>query len=329
MGAAERLLRMLSIVPWIEAHDGPTIQEVTARFGIPRKQLLEDLQVLQFVGLPPYTPDMLIEVNQVGDRVWVRLADVFAQPLRLTPDQALALIAAGEALRTAGDPGAGEGDVPEDGPLTTGLRKLARVLGIEPAEAIGIHLGGSRPGVLGTLQQAVKEHEQIEIDYLSYGRDARTTRTVEPHRVFAEGGAWYLRGYCHLAEDVRLFRLDRVVSAERLGVAFTPPDSEDKGEAVFEPDPAAPRVTLALSADAEWVANQYPVERVGRRADGKLEVTLAISSVGWLEKLLVRLGQHAVVTDDGGSGLADVGRAAARRVLARYRRCTGEGAGFG
>ncbi|HEY3141810.1 MAG TPA: hypothetical protein VGJ86_11810, partial [Acidimicrobiales bacterium] len=130
--AANRVGQMLSIVPWIAAHDGPRVDDVCQRFGIGRGELIDDLNVVQFVGLPPYTPDMLIDVTFEGDRVWVRFAEVFARPLRLSPDQALALVAAGSALVASGE------DPAEPSPLASGLAKLADLLGIDPADAIAI-----------------------------------------------------------------------------------------------------------------------------------------------------------------------------------------------
>ena len=90
--------RLLAMVPWIAAHDGPTVDEVCARFGLTPAQLAADLEVMWLVGLPPYTPDALIDVVQEGDRVWMHYADVFDAPQRLTPDQAVALLTAGASV---------------------------------------------------------------------------------------------------------------------------------------------------------------------------------------------------------------------------------------
>src|SRR3546814_14358483 len=96
--------RMLALVPWVAAHDGPTVAEICARFGITEAELAADLEVVWLVGLPPYTPDALIDVVQEGDRVWIHYADVFATPQRLTPDQA-------ESGRASGRESVGEYDV--------------------------------------------------------------------------------------------------------------------------------------------------------------------------------------------------------------------------
>jgi proteasome accessory factor C len=311
--ASDRFLRLLTVVPWIAAHDGPRLDEVCERFGMTRKQLLDDLQIIPLVGLPPYTPDTLIEVTIEGDRVWLRFADVFARPLRLTPEQGLALVAAGSAAR--GLPGA-----EADGPLATALDKVAAVLDIDPDEAISIALGSTRPDVLDTLRRASRERRRVRLDYYAYGRDERTIRDVDPHAVFADEGAWYVRGHCHQAGGERLFRVDRIYGIEVLGERFAPPPDATtpaREPEVFTPGPEVPRVTLDLAPAARWVIETYPVEDV-REHDGRLLVRLAISARPWLERLLVRLGPDARVVEADDPALRQAGRDAARRLLRRY-----------
>jgi len=310
--ATDRVLRMLSIVPWIAAHDGPRVDDVCARFGLTRSQLLDDLNVVQLVGLPPYTPDTLIEVVFEGDLVWVRFAEVFARPLRLTPDQALALVAAGAALVDAA------GDDAARSPLATGLAKLADVLGIAPSEAIAIRLGGSRPEVLDILRQAVRERRRVHLEYYAYHRDQTTTRDVDPHRLFAAGGTWYVVGHCHRAGGIRTFRVDRIYRLELLDTTFERPPEADAETGALDLDPDAPRVVLDLAPSARWVVETYPVDETVERTDGSLRARLAVASRVWLERLLLRLGPDATVVDATDPELATVRETAARRVLARY-----------
>jgi proteasome accessory factor C len=318
--ASDRFLRLLTVVPWIAGQDGPRIAEVCERFGMTRKQLLDDLQIIPLVGLPPYTPDTLIDVTIEGDRVWLRFADVFARPLRLTPEQGLALVAAGTAWR--GLPGADA-----EGPLATALDKVAGVLGIDPDDAVSVKLAGhTRPGLLDTLRRAVAERRRLRIDYYAYGRDRRGTREVDPYAVFAEDGAWYLRGHCHVAGAERLFRVDRVYEAEVLDATFAgppePPEPAAGGAGgsgdVFAPGPEVPRVTLDLAPAARWVVEAYPTDDVVEHEDGSLRVRLAVSAKPWLERLLVRLGPDARVVEADDEGLRHAGAEVARRLLRRY-----------
>ncbi len=107
IAAGDRVQRILAMVPWIVAHDGPTVSEVCARFDLAPKQLLADLEALEQVGVYPYTPGDFVTVIIEGDRIWIHYAEYFRRPLRLTPEEGLALVAAGP--RRAARPGAREG----------------------------------------------------------------------------------------------------------------------------------------------------------------------------------------------------------------------------
>jgi proteasome accessory factor C len=309
--ASERLQRLLAMVPWIAAHEGPTLDEVCQRFGIDGAQLAEDLAVMWLVGLPPYTPDALIDVVQEGDRVWIHFADVFAQPQRLTPDQAVALLSAGASVLAL--PGADP-----DGALARGVAKLAAVLGVDAEQVLDVDLGGSDPQVLETLRRAVQERRRVHLDYWSYGRDTRTERDVDPYLVHAEDGALYLLAHCHRAGGERRFRIDRINRADLLDLTFEPPADLAAPAHVFQADADDPRVTLRLAPEARWVTEAYPIEDRRDLPDGRVEVTLAIAAEPWLARLLVNLGPHAEVID-APVDLRDAGRRAAARVLARYR----------
>lgn len=312
--ASDRVARLLAIVPWVAAQDGPTVDEISRRFGIDRRKLLEDLDVLMMVGVPPYTPDTLIDVTIDGDRVWLRFADVFARPLHLTPEQGLALVAAGSAsLDLQG------GD--REGPLARALAKLAGVLGVAVDEAVSVRLGETRPGLLETLREAVEAHRRLRIDYYAYGRDERTTRDVDPHAVVAEDGALYLHAYCHRAQGWRSFRVDRIVEAVPLDVTFEPAAGDGGGESrpgTLVSGPEVPRVTLEVEPGARWIVDTYPVDGVEPRDDGWLRVRLPVTATPWLERLLVRLGDGARVVEADDPDLLEAGARAAHRILARY-----------
>jgi proteasome accessory factor C len=305
--AQDRLGRLLAIVPWVAAQDGPAVAEVCRRFGVTERELLADLRLLFMCGVYPYTPDTLIEVDVADGRVWIRFADWFKRPLRLTPPEGLALMSAGSALLRM--PGADP-----DGPLARALAKLGTVLGIGASDAVEVELGPVPPGVLGLVQGATAAHRRIDLDYYSFGRDQRGRRVVEPWRVFNAQGNWYLSGWCHQAGGERLFRMDRVAAVAVLDETFDAPDPTLVGGEVFHPAAADPTVVLDLAPEARWVAERYPSEAIEERPDGRLRVTLRVSERAWLERLLLRAGSAATVVE----GDATIGPAAAHRLLARY-----------
>lgn len=326
--AAERLVRLLAIVPWVVARDGPLISEVCERFEISERELVADLNMLFLCGVYPYTPDALIEVDFDGGRVWVRFADWFRRPLRLTAREGLALVAAARA--TLDLPMASQGTISTEVPggtpnsvratslpgrnsLESALSKLETVLGGGSGEAVEIELGVAPHEVMALLQSAVEQHRKVKIDYYSFGRDEASERVVHPWRVFSSEGHWYLLAWCESAVGRRLFRVDRVRSAEVLDAVFGPPS--DAGPlSTYEPRPEDPEVVLDLAPAARWVAAQYPNEGSADLGDGRVRVHLRVSSKAWLERLLLRAGPDASVV----SGAEGVAENAARRLLAVY-----------
>jgi proteasome accessory factor C len=304
-----RLQRVLALVPWILTHPGVTMAELAIRFEVSQRELERDLELLPMCGLPPYTADRLIDVSVIDGEVEIRLAEYFERPLRLTPAEGLALLAAGRALLAV--PGSDT-----DGPLATALAKLDGALGARGRLAIDVGASGQ----LERLQTAAGDDERVEIDYYSFARDEMTTRVIDPWRVFHAFGTWYVDAWCHRATGERLFRVDRVRAVRATGEHFDPPargGDLDGRDLVYHPSPDDPRVTLKLAPSAEWVVESHPHESVRRRRGGEVDVVLAVSESAWLERLLLTLGPDATVVAP--PELVRTGADAAARIRARYR----------
>lgn len=312
-GADARLGRLLAIVPWIAAHDGPSLEEVCRRFSVTEKDLLADLNLLFMCGVYPFTPDVLIDVHIADGRVWISMADYFRRPLRLNAQEGLALLSAGRTFLAFPDAGPG-------GPLATALEKLDTVLGLAGGEALDVELAQVDPDVLAGLRGAAERAEKVRIDYYSYGRDRRSSRVVHPWRVFNQGGEWYLEAWCESVAAERHFRLDRIEALELTGDRFEPSRRTSGTPTVYHPHPDDPVWVLDLDPPAHWIAEQYPNESVEERDDGVLRVTLRAQRNAWLERVLLRAGRHGRVVE----GDASVGPDAAGRLLARYR-ASGDG----
>lgn len=318
-GATERVQRLLALVPHVAAEpDGVAVTELCERYGVDERQLLGDLTTLSFVGVPPYTPDTLVDVTVEDGRVWIR-PQWFDRPLRLTPAQALALVVAGETLETAAAPDTADA-------LARALGKLRHALGVE-GQAVDVDLGPADPVVIDLLHEAVRSRRPVAIEYYSAGRDAHTQRVVEPWRVFADQGGWYLAARCRSAEGERVFRVDRISSAEVLDDRFEPP-GRPPDPRVFDPGQDAPRVELELDPAGRWVAEQLPLEEATDLDGGRLRVRLAVGGSTWLARLLVRLGPTGRVVG-GDPDLRRVGARAAESILARYAAGDDRGSGVG
>ncbi len=312
--APERLRRLLGIVPYLVANPGTRLADAAALFGIAEDQLLQDLELLWMTGLPPYGPGDLVDVEIQDGRVWVRMADHFARPLRLTRAEALALYLRGTQLATAVG-------LPEAPALASALSKLREGLGPDLlgglAERVEV-AGEERPvEVLDLLRRAVAERERLEIEYRAASGET-TVRRIDPEEVFQAIGNWYVVAWDHRADDERLFRADRIRRATRTGERFEPRGLAGAGRALYTPTERDVRVRLLLRPGARWVAEYYAVEAEVEREDGSAEVVLPTARLGWLAGLLLRLGPDAQVLEP--PELGDRVRELAERTLARYRR---------
>lgn len=312
LNATDRLRRLLSVIPWVSGRGEVELAEIAERFDYPLDSLRRDLtEVVQFVGVYPHTPDMLIEVylDEENERVRFELADYFRSPLQLSPEEGMQLVSAGLGLV-----GSSAG---QDGALERALTKVAERFGVALGDELRVSLGAAQSETVSAVMAAEQSRAVLEIDYHSLHRGAATTREIEPLAVFSQEGEWYVRAWCRLAEAERTFRLDRILGLRETGEIAAP--REGSGTATFAPSEDDMRVHLRLAPEAAWVADAYPVESVTASRGRSINVTLVASSVVWLERLLLQLGDSAELVATEPELEAGTRARAARRVLSRYR----------
>ena len=312
MTAAERLDRTLAIVPWVANQpDGTaTIKEISERFAIDADDLRDCLIITSMVGIHPYTPDLLINAIVDADTVTIDLPDYFRRPLRLTAEQTFALLTSAKALLSV--PGADSSSA-----LARGLSKVLASLGEASETAVDVGIATAPDAITEQLRAAIENRQAVEITYYSYGRDDTGIRRIDPWAIHSEGGLWYLQGWCHSSLAERIFRIDRIRAADLIDQTFITPDPLPVFT-LFDGSNALGQITLLLQPEARWVTEYDPAESIEPHADGTTTITLAIGSLPWLERLLLRLGPEAAVVDASPS-LVGVAPVAARRLLHLYR----------
>ncbi|MGO9198451.1 MAG: helix-turn-helix transcriptional regulator [Acidimicrobiales bacterium] len=306
--AGERLRRLLAVLVHLARVGEGEIGEIARRFDMDEEELVHDLELAACCGVPPYTPDQLIELIVDGDRVSAFGLGHLAKPRRLTPEEGFALAAAAKALcEVAG--------ADEEGALRSALSKLEAVLG-ESRFSMDV----AQPEHLHELQEAAERHERVEIQYFSSAATEPTTREVDPYQVVLREGRWYLDGWCHLVDDLRRFQVDRVQAVRATGVAFDPPGALDEslaGPDAFIGGPDSVRARLAFPVGSELGVEQVALSPLEPLGDGRLATDVLVGDVeGWFGRLLLRLGPGTEVLSP--PELRDAGPRAAQRALRRY-----------
>lgn len=311
-----RLRRILLLLPYAIRHPGVGVDELSRKFGLKKRELMDDLNLVFMCGLPGYGPGDLIDVTIEEDRVFVRMADYFAAPLRLTPAEGVALYAGGQAL-------AGLPEMSEAEALQRALAKLGRALGMEgdgPASAgVKVQIEKGAAAHLETLQRALAQNKRVEMQYLSASRDEPADRTVDPWALVAALGRWYVVGFDHLSGDERMFRTDRIKKVTVTDTdAVVPADFDrEKYRGAFSGRGREANLVLEISPEvARWFEDYYPVASSEGLPDGWRRVRLVSSGDRWAASLLVRLGKGARAV--GTPGAEEEAARLARSILARY-----------
>ncbi len=290
---ADRVPRLLALIPYLQAHPDIEISSAAADFGISPDELREDLNLLWMCGLPGHGPGDLIDLSFDDDHVAVTFDAGMSRPLRLTTHEAVALIV---ALRTlAATPGLIEQEA-----VSRALAKIEEAAGAQAqaAGALTVAVDG-QDARLAALRRALTAGQAVHLTYYSAGRDARTERTVDPMRLLLVDGHWYLEAWCRRAEGVRMFRLDRVEELAALDEPSRPPPDiapRDISGGLFLPSPEDVQVRIRLLPWARWVADYYPCQSVVEDGDGLL-VTLRSNETTWVRRLVAGLGGAAQVLD--------------------------------
>ncbi|WP_172255833.1 helix-turn-helix transcriptional regulator [Saccharibacillus deserti] len=206
MKKAERLNRLQRYV-YRKRHF--TLRELIDEFGISRSTALRDIASLEEIGMPLYADR--------GRNGGYRLLETASlPPVSFTTGEVLALYFAMQNLRSlSGDPFRVSFDsihakfldvVPEA--QREQIRRFEHRIAFypdEPAEA---------GPYLETLLQAAVRGEALAIRYAS---PSGPSRLIQPFAIYASDGFWYCRAFDLDKREYRVFRCDRIISAEFSG----------------------------------------------------------------------------------------------------------------
>lgn len=309
MTSSDQVARLLKLVPYLQRHVDAELDATAAVFGVSTTQLLADLDVLWYCGLPGGGPGDLIEIDMdaVTETGRIRLsnADYLARPMRFTPDEAMSLVVALRAVREL---------APAD-QMAAVDSALAKLEGAAGTAAPAVALAGGTEEIRQRLTRAIQDRELVRLDYTGAGLDP-TTPTVAPAALLVRDGYGYLQGWSEDRQAWRTYRLDRIAAVEPLGsAAGDHGPAPDFGPGWLEQRPDAAEVTLRLRPAAAWIAEYYPIRAIRRTAQ-RIEVDLLVADPAWLRSLLLRLGSDvlAVLPVQAAAGARD----AAAEALAGY-----------
>lgn len=88
-----------------------------------------------------------------------------------------------------------------------------------------LHSPGEHPSLLlEELEVCTAESLSLQMEYRKGNGTSVSSRCIDPYGLVMWKGQWYLSGFCHLRQDIRNFRVDRITGLQRTGAAFLRPD---------------------------------------------------------------------------------------------------------
>lgn len=237
----DRLIGILSILLQKEKATAP---ELAALFEVSRRTILRDIDALSRAGIPLRTTQgvgggISIMENYRLDRTALTGGDMRAILAGLRSLDSVSGTHRYAQLMEKISPGA-----------SRMLQGDERIL-IDLSSWYGQQLAEK----IETVHEAAERRRLLLFHYLS--PSGESDREIEPYDLLFQWSNWYVWGYCHLRQDFRLFKLNRI-TALRAGGEFAPreaPLPDLSNERVF---PEKFQVRLRVSAKYKWrLAEEY------------------------------------------------------------------------
>ena len=286
----DRLARLLTLVPWLTAHSGVSKRTAAEHFGLTVEQLESDLNLISFTGPGLYGGE-LVDLYFEDETITVFDSQGLDRPLQLTSEEVSTLLIGLRALQQLPDV-----DMES---IASAISKLTTV-GTADAE---VSFDVVTPDAAAVIADAINRSHDVDIEYVHPLRDDATTRSITPLRLFSADGADYVEAWCHTAEALRTFRLDRML---RCTIGNTT-GSVPKAEPAVEARTRVATVRVAASS-------RHVLEGVSARVTDEGEVVEAhvdFADDRWLALWAIAAGGGVDIIDPSGVQIAARERAAA------------------
>jgi len=191
-----KLQRLIETVTILLNRKTITASELAERYGVSVRTIYRDVGVLSSAGIPIYTSQGINGGISIMEEYSLNRA-------MLSDDDKNSILLALHSLRSTRYP-----------EVDTVLEKLGGIFQKNVSDWIHVDFSpwGSNPNDKNKfvdIKTAILKGRVIEIDYIN-SQNKKTTRQVEPLRLYFKHLAWYLWGWCRQKEGFRTFRISRI-----------------------------------------------------------------------------------------------------------------------
>ncbi len=202
-----RIDRLAAILIQLQSKRLVKAQEIADKFDISLRTVYRDVKALEEGGVPV--------IGEAGSG-YTLMEGYRLPPVMFSQEEATALLTASKLVQSKTDAGISKH-------FQTALDKIRAVLRYpekDHLEGIDAHIAVmNHPAIqyqpkeelwLQQILQAIAGAELVEIEYTSIEKNEKSKRRLEPVGIYYLGTHWHLIAWCHLRNDYRNFRTDRI-----------------------------------------------------------------------------------------------------------------------
>ncbi len=211
-----RLDRITSILIQLQSKKIVTAKEMSDRFEVSNRTIYRDISTLRNAGVP---------IGEEEGKGYFIIEGYRLPPVNFTQEEANALIAIGKILKYHTE----ESLLKNYDSVLFKIKSILRNENKEKSEYLESRIGFHEPWApksrnLNVIQKAIVEHLKVKIIYVSK-KEEKTQRTIHPYAIYFTGAVWNTIGFCNLRNELREFRLDRIIELESTPLYFEPDNS--------------------------------------------------------------------------------------------------------
>jgi len=276
--------RLFQIVYLLLEKGTLTAPELSRALEVSVRTIYRDVEALSIAGVPVYASQ--------GKNGGISLMPNFAFDKALLSDEEQnQILYAIQSLRAA------------EQPVDALLSKLGGLFQKQNANWIEVDfsrwgLGNTDSVKFERLKTALIGRRALEIVYCSSSGETNR-RVILPLKLIFKDKSWYLQAYCRMAQDYRLFKVNRVVELTLLEERFLdPPDEIPPIEAAQTTTPSYTQIRLRFSpAVAFRVYDEFDCSFVEKEPDGSLIVSARFPQDGWVIGYLHSFGAEVEILE--------------------------------
>ena len=157
-------------------------------------------------------------------------------------------------------------------------------------------INGEQDQTFNLIRNAILKHNVIEfVYYNSYGEEKK--RQAEPLQIYFKDKSWYLKAYCRLKQDYRLFKISRMKDIKLLNETFErelPQIKENKF------DYKTIQLELEISKDMSYrVYDEFKMEDIIKNKNGDFIVKVEFPENDWVYGYILSFGENVKVLSPG------------------------------